>query len=355
MTDYPAALDELWSAHLAPRADDAPTVVSLFSGAGGSSLGYSAAGYRELLSAEWDKAAARVFRTNFPGVPVHEGDITQLSPAVLNLEPGELDLLDASPPCQGVSLTGLRRAGDERTQLWRQVVRLASVWRPRCVVLENVRGLVVGEMRAVFRDICSALREIGYTVEAQLIDASALGVPQKRLRVFIIGVRSDLGVPPAFPVPTTRPVTVREAFAGLDDPGEYLVPEGKGARIAALVEPGKSGSEALSSRGAKPKHFSCKRLAWDRPSMTLVRDVREGTGSGFLHPSEARFLGIRELARVQSFPDQWDWCDMPYRDIHNLVGNSVAPMVGRAVGMALLPILEPNELSAVAVTKSRRT
>ncbi len=344
MSDYPASLDALWAAHLA-RADDAPTCVSLFSGCGGSSLGYSAAGYTELLAAEWDAAAAHVFRANFPNVLLHEGDIAKLDPAALELPPGELDLLDSSPPCQGASLTGLRRAADPRTQLWREVVRLAEAWQPKTIVLENVKGLVVGHLRETFTAICKALSGIGYVVKAQLIDASLLGVPQHRVRVFIVGVRSDLGVAPAFPVPATRPISVREAWEGLASPGEFLVPTDKGLLVAQLTEPGRSGSEALSSRGAKAKHFSCKRLSWSKPANCLVRDVRVGTGSGFLHPTEKRFLGVRELSRIQSFPDEFDWAGLPYADVHHLVGNSVAPMVARAVGAALLPVCKSKTRS----------
>ena len=176
--DYPASLDALWSAHLAVRASDAPTCVSLFSGAGGSSLGLSASGYAEKLAVEWDAAACTVFRANFPGVRLHEGDITQLDPDVLGLVPGELDLLDASFPCQGVSMTGLRRETDPRTQLWREAVRLASAWHPRAVVIENVAGLVRGSMRQVFSDICASLTGLGYVVAAQSAPASAWPSPK---------------------------------------------------------------------------------------------------------------------------------------------------------------------------------
>ncbi len=345
--DYPAALDQLWSAHLAPRAQDAPTVVSLFSGAGGSSLGYSAAGYRELLAAEWDKTAGTVFRRNFPGIPLHDSDIAQLDPAVLELAPGELDLCDGSPPCPGFSMTGLRRESDPRNELWHQVIRLAAAWRPRTVVIENVAGLVRGSMRAVFRDICSALTGLGYVVQAQLVNASALGVPQNRLRVFIIATRADLGVAPVFPVPTSRPVTVREAWQGLTDPGDYLVPTGKGMAVARITAPGSSGSEALTARGGKAKHFSCKRLPMDAPSMTLVRDMRHGTGSGFLHPYEPRFIGVNEASRIQGFPDQWSWADLDYTATHHAIGDSVCPPVSRAIGSALVPLLSaPNARSS---------
>ena len=349
MTDYPASLNELWAAHLTARADGAPTLVSLFSGAGGSSLGLSSAGYREVLAAEWDAAACQVFRANFAGVPLHEGDVAALDAGELGLPLGELDLLDSSPPCGPFSLTGLRGgASDPRGGLWRQVIRLAEVWQPKVVVIENVKGLVVGPMREVFTAICKALSGLGYTVAARLLDAQYLGVPQRRERVFIIGVRADLGMTPVFPMPTTRPITVREAWQGLTGPGPYLVPEGKGLRVAALVEPGKSGSEALSSRGAKAKHFSAKRLHWGRPSNTLVHEVRPASGSGFLHPSENRFIGTAELSRLQSFPDEFDWCDLAYPDVHHLIGNSVAPLVSRAVGAALLPTLRAAKSNALS-------
>lgn len=342
MADYAASLDALWAAHRAPRASSVPTCASLFSGCGGSSLGYSAAGYRELLAADHDRAACEVFRANFPGVPLlHEGDVAALDPAVLDLAPGELDLLDSSPPCQAYSTTGLRRPGDPRGELWREVIRLAEAWQPKVIVLENVKGLVTGQLRKTFRQICAALSGLNYVVAARLIDASALGVPQARVRVFVLAVRVGVGVP-VFPVPATRRLTVREAWEGLSGPGAFDVPTGKGVRIAAITAPGTNGSAALKQRGGKPVHFSCVRLAWDRPAPTLVREVRAGTGSGYLHPAEDRFCGVRELARLQSFPDEFDWCDLPYKIAHGLVGNSVCPLVSRAVGLALLPVIRPE-------------
>jgi len=102
--DYPAILAEAWRKHLAPRGEDAPTVISTFAGAGGSSLGYSMAGYRELLAVEWDDNAVETFRLNFPGVPIYHSDIAKLSVEhCMELagitEPGQLDVLDGSPPC----------------------------------------------------------------------------------------------------------------------------------------------------------------------------------------------------------------------------------------------------------------
>src|SRR5690606_12471769 len=103
---------------------DAPTVMSTFAGAGGSSLGYSMAGFRELLAVEWDDHAVDTFRRNFPDVPVYHGDIAQLTAEAIleqtGLAPGELDVFDGSPPCQGFSMAGLRQLDDQRNQLFRE-------------------------------------------------------------------------------------------------------------------------------------------------------------------------------------------------------------------------------------------
>jgi DNA (cytosine-5)-methyltransferase 1 len=345
MTDYPATLRAAWQDHLAPRALDAPTVVSTFAGCGGSSLGWSMAGYRELLAVEWDDHAAEVFRLNFPDVPLHHGDIANVDPARLGLMPGELDVLDGSPPCQGFSTFGRRQLDDPRNQLFRQFVRLLTTWQPRAFVMENVSGMVKGIMRTVFAEILQELKAAGYQVAARLVVVSYLGVPQMRKRVIFVGVRSDLGVAPAHPVPLTRPVTVRQAWAALDGPGLFDVPHGKGARLAAIVAPGTAGNDALRKRGGKETNFSCKRLHWDRPSFTIVKDVRTGTGSGYLHPSEDRFIGVRELARVQSFPDEYDWGDGTYKQIHARIGNSVPPLMMRAVAAEIrAKILQPERV-----------
>ena len=164
--EYLDILDEAWQQHLAPRDKNAPTVISTFAGCGGSSLGYSMAGYRELLAVEWDNNAVETFKLNFPGVPVYHGDIAKLSvDECMRLaglsEPGELDLLDGSPPCQGFSTAGKRNIDDDRNQLFREYVRLLRGLRPKVFVMENVSGLVKGKMKLVFAEIMRELKPAG--------------------------------------------------------------------------------------------------------------------------------------------------------------------------------------------------
>jgi DNA (cytosine-5)-methyltransferase 1 len=197
--DYPAHLEACWREHLASREPDAPMVISLFAGCGGSSLGYSMAGYRELLAVEWDEHAVETFRLNFPGVPVWQGDIADLSVEeclrIAGLEPGELDVLDGSPPCQGFSTAGRRKMEDGRNQLFREYVRLLRGLRPKVLVMENVSGMVKGKMKLIFVEILRELKASGYTVSARLMNAMYYGVPQSRERMIFIGVRTDLPNP----------------------------------------------------------------------------------------------------------------------------------------------------------------
>jgi DNA (cytosine-5)-methyltransferase 1 len=109
------------------------------------------AGYREILAVEWDANAARIFRDNFPDVPLYHGDIGQLSDAecleMAQVELGALDVLDGSPPCQGFSTAGARNMGDPRNELFREYVRILRALMPRAFVMENVSGMVKGKMR----------------------------------------------------------------------------------------------------------------------------------------------------------------------------------------------------------------
>jgi len=194
--NYPAHLEACWQEHLAPRNADAPTVVSLFAGCGGSSLGYSMAGFRELLAVEWDEHAVETFKANFPDVPVWQGDIAELTVEeclrLIGLQPGELDVLDGSPPCQGFSTAGRRKMDDGRNQLFQEYVRLLRGLRPKVLVMENVSGMVKGKMKLIFVEILKELKASGYKVSARLMNAMYFGVPQSRERMIFIGVREDL-------------------------------------------------------------------------------------------------------------------------------------------------------------------
>lgn len=193
------------------------TLVSLFAGCGGSGCGYHLAGYDVRLAVEWDQEAAGIYAANFPGTPMHAGDIKELSSdralELARVRPGELDVLDGSPPCQGFSTAGKRVLGDRRNVLFLEFVRMLAAFRPRAFVMENVSGLRKGKMKLTFAEIHLALKAAGYRVACRELNAWWYGVPQDRRRLIWVGLRDDLGIEPSHPQPTVRrPVTVAEAL-----------------------------------------------------------------------------------------------------------------------------------------------
>lgn len=202
-------------------------MVSTFSGAGGSCLGYKMAGFRCLLASEFVPAAREVYEANFPGVPVDGGDIREVTAedilTRIGKGVGELDVLEGSPPCASFSTAGKREKGwgkvrsysdvEQRSDdLFFEFARLLKGIQPRAFSAENVTGLVKGAAKGYFKMILTALEEAGYVVRASKLDSQWLGVPQARQRIFFVGMRKDLGVEPRFPTPLPYRYSVREAL-----------------------------------------------------------------------------------------------------------------------------------------------
>jgi len=304
-SSYLDTLSAAWAQHLAPRAENAPTVISTFAGCGGSSLGYSMAGFRELLAVEWDQNAVDTFRLNFPDVPVYHGDIAALSVedclARTGLQPGELDVFDGSPPCQGFSTAGKRIIDDPRNQLFREYVRLLRGLQPKVFVMENVSGMVEGRMKLIFSEVLRELKASGYTVSARLMNAMYFNVPQSRERMIFIGVRDDLGIVPSHPRGQQRPRVISEAV---------VPPAGTIGYITASNE----------------RHCLAKRLPlryFNQPMATLVK-----TGnSRMMQPWRVEPITAHEAARFGSFPDQFRWLG----NEKERIGNSVPPLFMRSI------------------------
>ena len=211
------------------------TVVSTFAGGGGSSTGYRMAGFRVLWANEFVPAAADTYQANArPGTIVDRSDIRTVTGATVltatGLQVGDLDILDGSPPCSAFSTTGKRQAGWGQVKtysdtaqrvddLFFEFARLVGELRPKVFVAENVSGLVKGAAKGYFKVILAALKAHGYRVEARLLDAQWLGVPQARQRLIFIGVRDDLGRAPVFPRPMRHRYAVRDVLPALEYQG----------------------------------------------------------------------------------------------------------------------------------------
>lgn len=323
---YLDVLNESWAQHLAPRAENAPTVISTFAGCGGSSLGYSMAGFRELLAVEWDQNAVDTFRLNFPDVPVYHGDIAKLSVeqilAQTGLKPGALDVFDGSPPCQGFSTAGKRVMTDPRNQLFREYVRLLRGLQPKVFVMENVSGMVKGKMKLIFADILRELKASGYQVSARLMNAMYFNVPQSRQRMIFIGVREDLKIEPTHPRGTGAKVSTGQAIAELM-PSDLRPMSSRAAALWHRIPIGSNGTVVSGPN----KDFSLFKV---NPK-DVCPTIRKGqtAGNGLMHWSENRWLSTGEMARFASFPDQYRW--LSAESAVNRIGNSVPPLFMRAI------------------------
>ena len=294
-SSYLDILNDAWAQHTAPRAADAPTVISTFAGCGGSSLGYSMAGFRELLAVEWDQNAVDTFRLNFPDVLVYHGDIAALSVedclARTGLQPGELDVFDGSPPCQGFSTAGKRMMDDPRNQLFREYVRLLRGLQPKVFVMENVSGMVKGKMKLIFADILRELKASGYKVSARLMNAMYFNVPQSRERMIFIGVREDLAVEPSHPKAAAAELAIGSVFP-----------------------------EVLATRSMKINPWITNR----RAAATVTKtdsDYQFKVANGWRKPM------LPEVSILGSYPTSYQW----HKDAWARIGNSVPPLFMRSI------------------------
>lgn len=213
------------------------TAVSLFAGCGGASLGLRLSGFRMLYASEWSPTSAAIYKANSEGSTILDGrDVREIQPKEIlkqiGLKRGQLDYLDASPPCSLFSRAGLlpaaagaynrerlQKNGETQTvdDLFPQAIRILDGLLPRVCVMENVVGITSRKFSGYLLEAIRGIEAVGYRVKVGIIDASRLGVPQARRRAIIVCVRKDLKVDPIFPEPYSRgSLTVREAFPNIN-------------------------------------------------------------------------------------------------------------------------------------------
>lgn len=326
------------------NAPNHKTLVSLFAGCGGSSLGYKAIGFDIRLAVEWDKGAASIYRDNFPATTLHEGDINKMDVRealrLTELKQGELDVLDGSPPCQGFSQAGNRHFADVRNELFHEYVRLLRGMMPKAFVMENVSGLVRGKMQILFSEMTRALQASGYKVACRQLNAWWYGVPQSRKRLIWVGIRDDIEGEPSHPQPMLRrPVSVRQALGVLGITSGW-----RGDIKQALSNdkwkdttrpsPTLTGQQAPVMLIARSYSFPQNAIAngqnINKPSQTLAA-IRPPT---LVDGTTTRTITIEEAKVLQSFPSWFRIQQYKY------IGNSVPPLMAQAIGEHIAGILD---------------
>lgn len=319
--------------------------IDLFAGAGGTALGLSNAGFTHLLLNEFDKSASQTLRDNRPDWNVVEGDVATVDFSAYR---GKVDLLEGGFPCQAFSYAGRKRGfEDTRGTLFYEFARAVAEARPRMFMAENVRGLVKHDDGRTLATIIAHMDRIGYRVEWRLLNAADYGVPQKRERIIIVGVRSDLDLTFNWPVPDAVRLTLRDALRNVPASIGASYPPAK-AEVLDLVPPGGCWRDlpagvreqymgnSLNSGGGKTG--MARRIAWDEPCLTLTTSPAQRQTER-CHPDETRPFTVREYARIQTFPDSWEFSGgmaSQYRQI----GNAVPVEFARRLGIALASALE---------------
>ncbi|NIH22124.1 DNA cytosine methyltransferase [Providencia heimbachae] len=360
--------------------------LSFFSGAMGLDLGLEKAGIQMLLACEVDKVCRRTIIANRPEIGLI-GDIWKYDTSKIYEYAGlvdgeEIDVMVGGPPCQSFSTAGARKGfNDERGNALLRYIQLILDIRPKFAVIENVRGLLSAAMSHIphskrnddwfpspeeikggaLLHVLEMLRAGGYGVSFNLYNAANFGVPQSRERVIIICSRDGKKLPHLIPshsndstfgLPRWR--TLQDAFEGMNDSQcDYEEFPEERLRFYRLLSSGQywkhlpkelhreALGNSLDSGGGKTGFF--RRLAWDKPSCTLVTSPTM-PATDICHPTENRPLSVQEYARIQQFPDDWIFCGA-IEDRYKQIGNAVPVGLGEAVGRAILSHLEGKKIS----------
>ncbi len=338
-----------------PQIDsDAFTTIELFAGAGGLALGIEKAGFEPVGLIEFDKDAAESLKTNRPNWRVIHDDIANISCLDLEdyfgIKKGELDLLSGGAPCQAFSYAG-KRLGleDARGTLFYHYATFLQKLQPKMFLFENVRGLLTHDKGRTYATITNIFEQAGYTIQKKVLNAWDFGVPQKRERLITVGIRNDLVGKVSFSFPKEhdyKPV-LRDVL--LDCPEGPGVPYGENKRkIFELVPPGGYWRD-IDPEIAKAYMKSCwdmeggrtgilRRMSLDEPSLTVLTSPSQKQTER-CHPLEARPFTVRENARCQTFPDEWQFCGS-VQSQYLEVGNAVTVILAYEIGLEIHKSLE---------------
>ena len=352
-------LDTNWDEefHVAPLRSY--TSVELFAGAGGLALGMHMAGFRHVLLNEMDATACQTLRKNHPEWNVLEGDIHQIDFTPLR---DKVDFLSGGFPCQAFSYAGKKGGlNDTRGTLFFELARAVKEIQPKVFMGENVKGLISHDDGRTLEVIRNAIAELGYTlVEPKVLKAIMYQVPQKRERLILIAIRNDIAQQVQFkwPSPYRRVMTLRDAlFQG--ELFDKNVPDSEGqtypakkARVMAMVPEGgdwrdlpvKEQKEYMGGSFylGGGKTGMARRLSMDEPALTLTCAPAQKQTER-CHPTETRPLTVREYARIQTFPDNWQF-EGNLTEQYKQIGNAVPVNLAYAIGRSLIRLF--NEIEA---------
>lgn len=322
------------------------TFIEVCAGCGGLSSGFLDAGFVPILLNEIDPTCCQTLRENHPGVTVLQSDLRTLQ---LTEYRGRVDVLMGGVPCQSFSHAGERRGlEDPRGQLIVEFNRLILECQPKVVLVENVKGLVTHEGGQTLRNVLSLFANDGqYRTTYKVLNSVDYNVPQKRERVIIICVRSDIPHEFVYPQKSDRQVVLRDVLVGVPQSVGAVYPESK-RRVMERIPQGGYWihlPEATQREYMGASYFAgggktgiARRLSMDQPSLTLTTSPSQKQTER-CHPIETRPLTVREYARIQTFPDTYTFAGSMAAQ-YKQIGNAVPVQLAHAIATSVRQLLQ---------------
>lgn len=332
--------------------DHGYTVIELFAGAGGLAVGLEKAGLKCVALNEIDKFACQTLRKNRPSWKVLEGDVKDFD---FTEYKDKVDVVTGGFPCQAFSYAGKKLGlADARGTLFYEFARVVKEVNPLICIGENVRGLLSHEGGKTLQGMISILDEIGYNVvPVQVLKAVNYNVPQKRERLILVGIRKDVHSAYVYPKPFSKIYTLRDALLKgdlyeTDVPKSVGVkyPQGKKEILDLVPQKGywrdlpvelqkkyMGGSFYLGGG----KTGMARRIGWDEPCLTLTCSPAQKQTER-CHPDETRPFTVREYARIQTFPDEWEFVGSVGQQ-YKQIGNAVPVNLAKEVGYSIIALL----------------
>lgn len=330
-------------------------IISLFSGCGGLDLGFEKAGFKVAFANEFDKTIWETFKINHPNTKLIEGDIRNIKEEDF---PDEVDGIIGGPPCQSWSEAGsLRGIEDERGQLFFEYIRILKNKKPKFFLAENVSGMLADRHSEAVKHILNLFEEAGYDVSLTMVNAKDYGVAQERKRVFYIGFRKDLNINFSFPKGSTedddKKITLKDIIWDLQ---ETAVPAGERNHHNPLA----INNNEYFTGSYSPMFMSRNRVkSWNEQAFTVQASGRQcqihpqapkmvKVGKNVCrfaegHENLYRRMTIREVARIQGFPDTFKFIYNNTNDAYKMIGNAVPVNLAYEVALAIKNTIENKE------------
>lgn len=328
--------------------------IELFAGAGGLALGLDKAGFNCTGLVEYDKTACKTLRKNKPNWNIIEEDIISVAKSGIRKYIGdvEVDLLSGGYPCQSFSYAGKKMGlEDTRGTMFYYYAKILNEVKPKMFLAENVKGLVSHDNGKTLQSMIDVFESIGYRVNWKILNSWNYNVAQKRERIIIIGIRDDFYYKDfEFPKESSYKPVLKDVLKNVPNSIGTSYSEKKKA-VLDLVPPGGCWidlPEDIAKEYMGKSYFSgggkrgmARRLSWDEPSLTLTCSPAQKQTER-CHPNETRPFTTREYARIQSFPDEWDF-EGSVTQVYKQIGNAVPVELAKAIGLSIYDYLENSK------------